>query len=243
MKASASGRTAGGATRGGDGIAAGPTRADRVREALADEIISGRLTAGTRLDEESLARRFGVSRTPVREALRELAATGLVATRAHRGAVAAAITGERVAELFEALAELEGVCARLSALKMSAGERHRLEALHRRCGELVRSGDAELYHAANAEFHAAIRRGCHNGVLQETVAALRRRFAPLSRAQFRGPGRLAQSYAEHDAVVRAILCGGAEAAYHATRLHALSIRRSFEGYAAAQSEAPASAAE
>lgn len=218
-----------------------PTRADRVREALADDIISGRLAAGTRLDEAGLARRFAVSRTPVREALRELAATGLVATRAHLGAVAAAITGERVAELFEALAELEGVCARLSALKMSAGERRRLEELHRRCGELVRSGDAELYHAANAEFHAAIRLGSHNSVLQETVAALRRRFAPLSRAQFRGPGRLAQSYAEHEAVVRAILRGSAEASYHATRLHALSIRRSFEDYAAAH--AAASAAE
>jgi DNA-binding GntR family transcriptional regulator len=207
------------------------TRADRVREALADDIISGRVAPGTRLDEASLARRFAVSRTPVREALRELAATGLVRRGAHQGAIAATITEERVSELFETLAELEAVCARLSALKMSPADRRGLEALHHRCGDLVRSSHVELYHAANADFHAAIRGGSHNSVLQELVADLRRRFAPLSRAQFRGPGRLAQSYAEHDEIVRAILRGNAQQAYHAARQHALGIRRSFADYA------------
>ncbi len=213
-------------------MAARPTRADLVREALADDIICGRVPAGARLDEASLARRFAVSRTPVREALRELAAAGLVRSRAHRGAVAATITEERVAELFEALAELEAVCARLSAIKMAPGERRRLEELHRRCGDLVRSSHSDLYHAANADFHAAIRGGSRNSVLQEMVADLRRRFAPLSRAQFRGPGRLAQSYAEHDEIVRAILRGNAQQAYQAARQHALGIRRSFVDYAA-----------
>ena len=208
------------------------TRADLVREALADDIISGRLPAGTRLDEASLAKRFAVSRTPVREALRELAATGLVRSKAHQGAVAATITEERIAELFETLAELEAVCARLSAIKMTPGDRRRLEELHHRCGEIVRSSNVDLYHAANADFHAAIRGGSRNSVLQEMVADLRRRFAPLSRAQFRGPGRLAQSYAEHDEIVRAILRGNAQQAYTATREHALSIRRSFVDYAA-----------
>jgi DNA-binding GntR family transcriptional regulator len=208
------------------------TRADLVRETLADDIISGRLPAGARLDEAGLARRFAVSRTPVREALRELAATGLVRSRPHQGAVAATITEERIGELFETLAELEAVCARLSALKMSPGDRRRLDELHHRCGELVRSSNSDLYHAANAEFHAAIRGGSRNSVLQEMVADLRRRFSPLSRAQFRGPGRLAQSYAEHDEIVRAILRGSAHQAYHAARLHALSIRRSFVDYAA-----------
>jgi len=208
------------------------TRADLVREALADDIISGRVAAGSRLDEASLARRFAVSRTPVREALRELAATGLVRSKAHQGAVVGTITEDRIGELFEALAELEAVCARLSALKMSPLDRRRLEELHYRCGELVRSSNSDLYHAANAEFHAAIRGGSRNSVLQEMVADLRRRFAPLSRAQFRGPGRLAQSYAEHDEIVRAILRGSAQQAYQAARQHALSIRRSFVDYAA-----------
>jgi DNA-binding GntR family transcriptional regulator len=213
--------------------AARATRADIVRQTLADDIITGRLAAGARLDEGSLARRFGVSRTPVREALRELAATGLVRIEAHRGAVAATIGEERLQELFDALAEMEGVCARLSAANMTSVNRRGLEALHARCGELVRSGDAELYHAANAEFHVAIRSGCRNTVLQEMTADLRRRFAPLSLAQFRGSGRLAQSYAEHHVIVAAILRGDGERAYQATRAHLLSVRRSFISYAEA----------
>lgn len=72
------------------------TRVDRVRESLADDILSGRLESGTRLDEVSLARRFEVSRTPVREALRELAAVGLVQTRAHSGALVADLVTARL---------------------------------------------------------------------------------------------------------------------------------------------------
>jgi DNA-binding GntR family transcriptional regulator len=220
-----------------------PTRADRVREALADDILAGRLQAGTRLDETSLAKRFDVSRTPVREALRELAATGLVDARAHLGAVVAAFAEEGFAELFEAIAELEGVCARLCALKMNAAERAQLEALHHACGSIVRSGDTEAYHAANVEFHAAIRAGCHNDVLLETVAAMRSRFAPLSRAQFRSAGRLAESYAEHDEIVRAILRGRADQAFEAVRQHVLNVRRSFADYAAARAAGAPEAAQ
>jgi DNA-binding GntR family transcriptional regulator len=209
------------------------TRADRVREALADDIVVGRLNAGARLDEVRLAKRFAVSRTPVREALRELAATGLVVSRAHQGAVVAAIPSERVTEICESVAELEAVCARLCAIKMSAAHRRDFEQLHRQCGELVRSGDSERYHVANAAFHAALRRGCRNTVLEEVVAALRHRFAPLSRAQFRGPGRLAQSYTEHDTIVQAILRGDGDQAYRATLCHGSSISRAFVDYAGA----------
>jgi DNA-binding GntR family transcriptional regulator len=217
-----------------DGKHAPPRRADLVRDALADDIIAGRLRAGARLDETSLARRFQVSRTPVREALRELAASGLAESRAHVGAVVATMTEARFHDIFEAVAELEAVCARLAAIKMSAGERYGLEEIHRQCGRLVQSGDTELYHAANAEFHAAIRQGSQNVVLQEMVGTLRRRFAPLSRSQFRSAGRLAASYAEHDQVVRAIMRGDGEQAFHTMRRHHSGVRRSFAEYAAAQ---------
>jgi DNA-binding GntR family transcriptional regulator len=206
------------------------TRVDRDREALADEILSGRLTAGARLDEAGLARRFEVSRTPVREALRELAALGLVQTRAHSGAAVATLTTERLGEMFEAVAELESLCARLCALKMTPTERYRLEELHHHCGSLVRRNDAELYHEANADFHAVIRNGCHNAALEEAMATMRRRFSPLSRIQFRGEGRLADSYAEHDEVVRAVLRGNAEAAFQTMRRHVSSVQRAFEDY-------------
>lgn len=219
------------------------TRADRVRDLLADDILTGRLAAGARLDEARLAQRFAVSRTPVREALRQLAATGLVSSQAHLGAVVSAMSGGRIAEIFEALAELEAVCTRLCALNMSATERRQLEDLHRTCGELVRAGDGERYHLANGEFHAVIRQGSHNAVLGEMVATLRGRFGPLSRAQFRESGRLARSYGEHEEIVRAILRGDAAQAYRAAIHHGSGIRRAFVDYAAHASPSKPEAAE
>jgi DNA-binding GntR family transcriptional regulator len=215
------------------------TLATQVREALADEILTGRLAAGTRLDEISLARRFSVSRTPVREALRELTAVGLLDTRAHSGSAVAELATARIGEMFEAVAELEAICARLSALKMTSPERGRFEALHHHCGDLVKRGDAELYQAANADFHAAIRVGCHNAALEDAMATLRRRFAPLSRAQFRGEGRLADSYVEHDEVARAILRGNAELAFKTMRSHVSRVQRAFEDYTSQVSRRPA----
>lgn len=225
------------------GMSVKSTLVDRVRESLADAILSGRLEAAARLDEASLARRYEVSRTPVREALRELAALGLVETRPHASAVVARLALARLADMFEAVAELEAVCARLSALKMTAAERYRLEELHLRCGSLVHSGNAELYHTANIDFHAAIRTGCHNPALEGAMATLRRRFAPLSRVQFRGDGRLAESHLEHDEVVRAILRGNAERAFQSMRRHVAGVEHAFEEYIGALAHDPSQAAE
>ena len=85
------------------------TRAEELRLQLADEIVRGALAPGSPLDETDIARRFNVSRTPVREALRQLAASGLVDARAHRGAVVARPSVERMTEMFEAMAELEAI--------------------------------------------------------------------------------------------------------------------------------------
>src|SRR5437899_5225371 len=106
------------------------TRAEELRLQLADEIVRGVLAPGSGLDETDIARRFGVSRTPVREALRQLVASGLVEARAHRGAVVAQPSIERLTGMFEAMAELEALCAGLAAERMSPAERHRLEAAH-----------------------------------------------------------------------------------------------------------------
>src|SRR5260370_27426637 len=104
------------------------TRAEELRLQLADEIVRGALAPGSPLDETDIARRFSVSRTPVREALRQLAASGLVDARAHRGAVVARPSIERLTGMFEAMAELEALCASLAAERMAPGERPPLEA-------------------------------------------------------------------------------------------------------------------
>ena len=99
--------------------AGGKTLAEELRWQLADEIVRGTLEPGTALDETELARRFRVSRTPVREALRQLAASGLIDARAHRGAVVARPSLERLTGMFEAMAELEALCAGLAAERMT----------------------------------------------------------------------------------------------------------------------------
>src|SRR4029077_15078557 len=130
------------------------TLADELRLALADDIVRGLLVPGARLDETELARRFGVSRTPVREAIRQLAASGLVEVRAHRGAVVARPSEERLLGMFEAMAELEALSAGLAAERMTAHERSLLEGAHEELRALIRSGDPQRYHEVNESFHA-----------------------------------------------------------------------------------------
>src|SRR3954451_7687434 len=109
-----------------------PTLSEAMRVRLADEITSGHLKPGGEIDEQAVAERFGVSRTPVREALRDLAALGLVEIEPRRGVRVATLTSERLGEMFEVMAETEAMCARLATHRMTAVERFALQALHRR---------------------------------------------------------------------------------------------------------------
>lgn len=197
---------------------------------LADDIVEGVLLPGVRLDEAGLAERFATSRTPVREALRQLEAMGVVQRRPHRGVVVATVTAERLAQMFEAMAELEAVCARLAALRMTPKERHGLERLHLKAGEHVAAGHDARYEEANRLFHQAIYTGAHNDEIKALAEATRSRLAPFRRAQFRVAGRIAHSHAEHDQVVKAILAADAEAAATAMRVHLLTVRDTSEGY-------------
>src|SRR5271163_2771535 len=101
--------------KGAQAAPAPRTRAAQLAGQIGDDIIHARLAPGVRLDETELARRFGVSRTPVREAIRQLVASGLVEARAHRGALVARPSAERLEGMFEAMAELESLCAGLAA--------------------------------------------------------------------------------------------------------------------------------
>ena len=148
------------------------TRAEELRLQLADEIVRGALPPGSALDESDIARRFNVSRTPVREALRQLAASGLVDARAHRGAVVAQPSIERLSGMFEAMAELEALCAGLAAERMLPAERHRLEAMHEALRELSHAGDPERFYEVNERFHGAIYAG------SQTVISRKSRWRP-----------------------------------------------------------------
>lgn len=195
------------------------THADRVRRRLADEIISGTLRPGSHLDEKALAERFKVSRTPVREALRQLAASDLVEWRPHQGAVVATITIPKMIEMFEVMAEVEGLCGRLAARRMTPDERKDLMMRHRRCEPFIRSKDREGYLSMNKPFHEAIYHGAHNGYLFDQAQSLYNRLAPYRAYQLNQPGKLRQSFNEHQEIVNAITNGDGEAAYNLLRDH------------------------
>jgi DNA-binding GntR family transcriptional regulator len=207
------------------------TRAEELRLQLADEIVRGGLAPGAPLDETDIARRFNVSRTPVREALRQLAASGLVEVRAHRGAVVAQPSIERLTGMFEAMAELEALCAGLAAGRMTPAERHRLEAVHEELRVLSHAGNPERFHEVNERFHNTIYAGSQNGYIAEITLATRVRVQPFRRAQFRNLGRLAKSHAEHDRVVVAILRGDRAGPAAAMRAHIELVRDEYELYA------------
>ena len=203
------------------------TRSDTLKDAIAEAILKGELVPGQRLDEVSVAQRFAVSRTPVREALKQLAAMELVELRPHRGAVVATVHPARLVELFEAMGEIEAACARLAAVKMSADERAQLEIAWADCDDALRAVDLEWIHTANQVFHAAIHGGSHNSFMVDAAHVLRRRLAPLSRAQFGLTGRPDHSAAEHLAVMAAIRLHDGAAAEDAMRRHLASVGRAF----------------
>jgi DNA-binding GntR family transcriptional regulator len=197
---------------------AGSNRVSTLAGQIEALVIGGELPPGTKLDEQMLAQRFEVSRTPVREALRQLAVTGLIELRPNRGAFVTIVTPERLEEMFVAMAELEATCARLAAMSMSPIERRGLQRLHEKMAEMAARDLFEDFVEANETFHALIYRGAHNSLLEEATVSLRRRVSAYRRSQFKTPGRLARSHAEHDAVVKAVISGDPARA-HATMLH------------------------
>jgi DNA-binding GntR family transcriptional regulator len=193
------------------------TSAEEIRREIAARIIGGQLAPGVALDETQLASEFAVSRTPVREALRLLGASGLVEQKPHARAIVAQPGEEKLRGMFEVMGDLEALCAGRAALAMEREERRALDAMHDAMAAIVHAGDATRYAEANDTFHSAIYDGAHNDYLAEITRATRVRLQPFRRAQFGALGRLGKSHAEHGLIVEAILRGdraAAEAAMH-----------------------------
>ncbi|NPD17642.1 GntR family transcriptional regulator [Xinfangfangia sp. D13-10-4-6] len=203
-----------------------PTSTERIRVTLADEIVRGQIGPGVVLDETSLAQRFAVSRTPVREAIRQLEAIGFVEARPHRGAVVPLFTPERLNEMFSVMAEMEGLCARAAAEHMPPECVAQLRDAHKACGLCVDADDVAGYYEANAAFHELIYTLGGNGFLADVTRSVRNRLQPFRRAQFSSAGRIQRSIEEHGAIVEAILAGDAEAAGRLARDHIQVVRKS-----------------
>jgi DNA-binding GntR family transcriptional regulator len=197
------------------------TRSEKLREAIEENIATGAFPPGMHLDETELAQQFGVSRTPLREALIQLSSMGIVALRPRRGAVVAEVTPQRLLEMFEVMAELEGMCGRLAARRMSDADHAVLVAAHKACEAAKESADADAYYHQNEVFHHAIYAGSHSGFLIEQTSAMHRRLRPYRRLQLRVRNRLSTSFSEHAGIVEALLAGNAELASECLRSHIL----------------------
>ncbi len=204
------------------------TTVDKLAEDLAETILSGEFAPGYRLDEQALAQRYSVSRTPVREALRQLATTGLIEIRPRRSAIVAKVSPAQLEELFVAMGELEAGCARLAAMSMTLSERRALQTLHDEMRLIAERGDPFAFADANHLLHSMVYKGAHNAILAENASAIRRRLSPFRRAQFHVEGRLFRSHAEHEIVIGAIIRGDAPAAHAAMLHHVTLVERSFE---------------
>ncbi|MCH8617742.1 GntR family transcriptional regulator [Undibacterium sp. TS12] len=194
-------------------------RSASLREEIEELIAIGQLQPGHHLDETELAERFGVSRTPIREALIQLASMGIIEMRPRRGAHVATISPQQLVEMFEVMAEFEAMCGRMAARRMSKQEQLDLQAAHQACKEARDAVEPDAYFYKNEVFHALIYRGSHNDFLESQAMNLHRRLRPYRRLQLRVRDRIANSFNEHDQVVEAIIQGDAELTANLLRGH------------------------
>jgi DNA-binding GntR family transcriptional regulator len=207
------------------------TSAEDIRRQLSDRILGGELAPGSVLDETQLAAEFSVSRTPIREALKQLATSGLVEQRPHRSSIVAKPDSEALTGMFELMGHLEALCAGMSAERMTAAERRALDDLHGEMATIVSNGDRLAYIRFNELFHNAIYAGSHNGYLEEVTRSTRQRLQPFRRAQFSTLGRLAKSHAEHGLIVEAILRGNGLDAQSRMRAHITLVEDAWNEFA------------
>lgn len=191
----------------------------RIRARLEQDILAGVLSPGMAIDEKALAASFNTSRTPVREALLLLSARGLVEIVPRTGIYVRQLRASELVAMMEALGELEGVLARLAALRIGPALREELQRALAATAAEARAEDAEAYQRANAALHDVIYRASGNPFIVEQAQAVRLRISAYRGRMFEKPGRLAASQREHERVVACILKGDPDAAAEAMRDH------------------------
>jgi DNA-binding GntR family transcriptional regulator len=201
------------------------TRSAAILLAVEKDILAGKRRPGDHLNEQDIADRFKVSRTPVREAMRQLAAAGLVQISPRKGVFVARISVKKLLELFELMTELEALSAAMAARRARPEQKKALEALHLKTKRLTRApADAEAYFEESSGFHRLIFEASQNAELAELASQMYTRLLPYRRRQLGVTLRPGESYLEHDAVLRAILAGDADAAAAAMRAHSGVVR-------------------
>lgn len=179
----------------------------KLKDALEEDIINGRLLPGEKLDHDALARQYGVSRTPIREAVQQLVVSGLVNVQPKKGTFVAKMSLDQLIEMFEVMAELEGMCGRLAARRIQTAELEALRAALLRCEDPEVMADPDDYYYENEEFHNCIYTASHNQFLATEARQLKQRLKPYRRLQLQARNRVSSSSEEHRKIFQAIESG------------------------------------
>ncbi|MFP7672500.1 GntR family transcriptional regulator [Marivita sp. S0852] len=195
------------------------TTVQRIEAALMDDIATGILKPGERLDEVKLTERFGVSRTPIREVLSRLTAQAILVPGEKRGVRVAEYTREELAQIFEAMHEIEATCARIAAQRMTLLSRSEIEQAQAQCVEAAQSGDMHAYMRANEAFHHTIYRATGNPYIAEIASDFRRRTGPFRAKKFGSKADLIASAESHEDLIASIFSKDSEMASDGMRAH------------------------
>jgi DNA-binding GntR family transcriptional regulator len=193
-----------------------------VAEQLRERIIARELPPGGWIDEQKLAAEFGISRTPLREALKVLAVEGLVTMKVRRGAYVTEVSADDVAQVFHLLALIESDAAAAAAVRATPAERAELRRLHERLERQVKQRDA--FFATNESFHMAVLRIAGNRWATQVAADLRKVMKLSRHRSLQRSGRVAASLDEHRALLQAIDAGRADDARRLMLAHFASGR-------------------
>lgn len=192
---------------------------DQIRFHLEEAISKGDLLPGDPIDEAALSERFGVSKTPIREALIQLQVQGWVSNMPRGGSTVAKMNLQQLLSLWELLAELEAVAVRLACERMTEEDIQHLLAVHEQCRLVSAAEDLQGWQKLNLQFHELIYQGSRNPFLRQEVLRIRFRTGVYRRHAFGALGRLQASYDQHDVIVQALKLRDAEGAVSSMRDH------------------------
>lgn len=186
---------------------------DVIRQEIETSIRTGKLLPGTFIDEQELARHFNVSKTPVREALLQLQARGIVGSVSRNGMSVTRLTIQELLAIWELMAEMEAVAAKLACERMTDEELMELKRLHESSEGAVKDSDASSWSKMNYAFHMALYEGCRNPFLKDELITLRLKTAGYLKLAYRSIGRAQASHEQHGELLAALLARDAEQAY------------------------------
>ena len=195
------------------------TQSQRVRDLLEDAIVKGRFAPGDKLDTQALTHEFFCSRTPLRDALQQLEASGLVRIAPKQGTFVSQLDMSQLAERFEVMSEIEGICARLAAQRITPDELSQLSQAHEACRIQLEAGDIDAYYYENTIFHNCIYQASHNTFLAQEATRLHALLHPYRRMQLKLRNRMRDSLKEHELIVECIRLGDGEAAMATIKSH------------------------